>query len=95
MCVWVVCVWVVGVSDAGVSRISGRVAAKSRSLKSFDEHQSNNNTATHSSIVNSQPHYRHNPCCSVEVATKERAKILTLTENTVNKVLKYEKINKI
>ena len=76
-----VCVWVVGVSDGdGVSRISGRVAARSKSVKSFDEHQSNNVTATHSSIVHSQPHYRHSPCCSVEVATKDAARSLTLTE---------------
>ena len=75
----------VRVSDGGGSRISGRVAAKSKRVKSFDEHQSANITATHSSIAHSQPLDRHNPCCSVEVATKDRAKILAYRENTVNK----------
>ena len=44
------------VSDGGVSRISGRVTAKSKSVKSFDEHQLNNITATHSSIALSRNH---------------------------------------
>ena len=84
-----VCVggWLCVSDGGGGCRISGRVAPKSKSVKSFDEHQSANITATHSSIVHSQPLDRHNPCCSVEVATKDRARILALTENTVNKVL--------
>ena len=65
------------------------VAAKSKCVNSLDEHQSANITATHSSIVHSQIHDRHSPCCSVEVATKDRARILALTENSVNKVLSW------
>ena len=69
VCVWVCeCVMVVVLVGSVV-----RVATKSKSLKSFDEHQSVNITATHSSIVHSQPHYQHNPCYSVEVATIDRA----------------------
>ena len=65
------------------------VAAKSKSVNSLDERQSANLTATHSSTVHSQPHDGHNPRCSVEVATKDRARILALTENTVNKDLSW------
>ena len=63
------------------------VRAMSKSINSLDEHQSVNITATHSSTFHSQPLDRHNPCCSVEVATKDRAMILAFTDNTVNKDL--------
>ena len=61
------------------------VGAKSKMVNSLEQHQSANITATHSSTVHSQPLDRHNPCCSVEVATKYRARILALKENTLNK----------
>ena len=65
------------------------VRAMSKRISSLVEHQSVNITATHSSTVHSQPHDRHNPCCSVEVATKERTMILAVTDNTVNKDLSW------
>ena len=58
-----VCVWLC--DGGGGSLLSGRVAAKSKSDKSFDEHQSENITATHSSTVQSQPFDPHCPCYSV------------------------------
>ena len=52
----------VKVSDGGDSGISGECFAKSKSVNSLEQHQSANITATHSSIVHSQPHDRHSPC---------------------------------
>ena len=87
-----VCVFVcVCVSDGGNSGISAECFAKSKRVNSLDEHQSANITATHSSIVHSQSHYRHNPCCSVEVAIKDGARSLSFTENTVNKDLSWRR----
>ena len=65
------------------------VRAKSKRVNSLDKHKSANITATHSSTVHSQPHDRHSPCCSVEVASKDRARILALTENTVSNDLSW------
>ena len=65
----------------------GSVGAMSKSVNSLDEHKSVNITATHSSIFHLPQFDRHSPCCSVEVATKDRARILALSENIVNKDL--------
>ena len=64
----------------------GRVAAKSKSVNSLDEHQSANITATHSSIDHSPLLDRRKPSYSVEEATKDRARIMSFTENSLNKV---------
>ena len=73
-------------SDGGDSGISGECSSNVKE-RQLDEHQSVNITATHSSIVHLPQFDRHNPCCSVEVAIKDRAMIQALTENTVNKDL--------
>ena len=86
LCVFVCLCWWVDVCLSGGSGFSGECSRKvqERQLNratSISEHHGH--SFFHRPLATTRP---HSPCCSAEVAGKDRAMILNLTQNTVNKV---------